>query len=273
MAISLSSLRKQRADMAPRIMIYGEPGRGKTTLASEFPSPVALQLEDGTPAGVNWTGWGRADLPTFDDVLSALAALRDEQHDYSTVVIDSVTELQRMIFAHICAKAGVENMEDVAYGKLYGAAIPEFMKFVRVINELRSAGMASVLIAHAAIQKFQNPEGEAYNRYDVDLYQSEKVNVRGLIMREMDAIFFLKEEISVKKEGNNKFGRAIGEGGSNIFIRPKGRASFEAKNRWGMTQKIKYDIGSGFESIARFFPSGGEEPAPVTSAAQTDQAA
>ena len=51
MAINISQLRRIRATDPPRVLIYGPPGMGKTTLASEWPDPVFLQVEDGTPGG------------------------------------------------------------------------------------------------------------------------------------------------------------------------------------------------------------------------------
>lgn len=69
MALSLASLKKVHADKPPRILIYGPAGIGKTTLASEFPSPVFLQIEDGTPAGVELTSFGKID--TFQQLIVA----------------------------------------------------------------------------------------------------------------------------------------------------------------------------------------------------------
>ena len=48
MAISLSSLKKVRATAAPRIVIYGAEGDGKTSAAASFPNPVFIQTEVGT---------------------------------------------------------------------------------------------------------------------------------------------------------------------------------------------------------------------------------
>ncbi|MFM2005143.1 MAG: hypothetical protein RLZZ09_798, partial [Pseudomonadota bacterium] len=36
MALSINDLKRVRADQPPRILIYGTPGIGKNTLASEF---------------------------------------------------------------------------------------------------------------------------------------------------------------------------------------------------------------------------------------------
>ena len=37
---------------APIILVYGNEGRGKTTLACKAPKPVALLVERGLPKGV-----------------------------------------------------------------------------------------------------------------------------------------------------------------------------------------------------------------------------
>ena len=97
MAIALSDLKKVRADKPPRILIYGPPGIGKTSLSSEFPSNVFLQIEDGTPGGIELDSFGK--LSSFSDCMDALQALYVEDHNFKTIVIDSVTELQKHVFA------------------------------------------------------------------------------------------------------------------------------------------------------------------------------
>ena len=41
------TLRKGKQKIPPRICIYGSHGIGKSTLASEFPSPIFISTEDG----------------------------------------------------------------------------------------------------------------------------------------------------------------------------------------------------------------------------------
>jgi hypothetical protein len=77
-------IEKLKNTAAPIIMIYGEPGRGKTLLASKFPNPVWMAFERGLPVGVS------ADaiegLNTFSSFIRGVTTLRD-RHGVSVVLI------------------------------------------------------------------------------------------------------------------------------------------------------------------------------------------
>lgn len=257
--ISLSNLKRMSADQPPRILVYGSPGIGKTTLASEFPSPIFLQIEDGTPGDVEISGWGRSDLVGFNDVMDAVGSLYSDEHEFKTIVVDSVTELQRLVFAETCARGDEKgnaksNIEDFGYGKGYVYAQRVWQEFLDGVNALRrDRGMAVVLIAHSTVERFDDPETVSYDRYELDLH-SKSV---GMIERDMDAILLLKKPVTVQKEdqGFNKE-RARADGGNSVFIHTSGRPAFIAKNRYGMPDKVLYQRGAGYAELAKYLPGG-----------------
>ena len=98
--ISLANVHESTASLPPRILVHGQEGVGKTSLAAKFPKPVFLQTEDGTPAGLKVSTFGL--LGCYTDVRDALAALGNEPHDFQTIVLDSVDKLEALIWADIC---------------------------------------------------------------------------------------------------------------------------------------------------------------------------
>ena len=261
MAITLESLRRVRATNPPRLLFYGPAGVGKTTLAQEFPDPIFLQTEDGTPGDVELNTFGL--LKSYGEVMEAIGVIYDQNLPFKTVVLDSMTEMQRLIFAETCARGDEkgnqkQNIEDFGYGKGYVYAQRVTQELVEALNLLRrDRNMAIILICHSTVERFDDPESVSYDRYDLDLHNK----IKGMIERDMDGIFLLKHKVSIEKEeqGFNKE-RALAKGGSQVWLHANPKPAFVAKNRYGIKAAI-YTRGKGFEMLAPSFPKFGDEPA------------
>ena len=110
MAINLQAISRNTSIPPPRIMVYGPHGLGKTPFGASAPAPIFILTEDGL---------GRLEVEHFPvaksykDVHEALESLKGE-HDYSTVVIDSLDWLDNLIWEQINTKY---DAKDLAYGK------------------------------------------------------------------------------------------------------------------------------------------------------------
>lgn len=252
MAITLASLRKVRADQPPRLLIYGPEKMGKTTLAAEFPAPVFLQTERGESGDLVLDSFGTLD--TFESVVEAISSLAAEDHQFQTVVLDSVSALQKLVWDKVCRDSNVKSIELAGggYGKGYIEADNLWLQVLDGLNYLRNErGMAVVLVGHSTVTRFDDPETQSYSKYEIDLHK----RARDLLKREVDAILLVKKDVTIKTDDPKKAdSRARGDGGDARWIVSEGKPGFEAGNRYNMPARILFQKGKGFEALAPFFP-------------------
>jgi hypothetical protein len=236
----LQQIQSGKQQMPPRILVYGTEGIGKSTLASQAPKPVFIQTEDGV-AEIECDKFPRAK--TLGDVSAALNALNVEAHDYPTVVIDSLDWLERLIWDTVCREFRVNSIEkaDGGYQRGYIHALNHWRKIIDALDLLReSKGMAIILLAHAKIEKFEDPEALTYDRYSPRLHK----HASALITEWCDAVIFATRKIRTQSEDAG-FGRARtiavglgGEAGGERILRTVGGPACVAKNRYGLPAEL-----------------------------------
>jgi hypothetical protein len=229
-AFNLTSIRRNTALAAPRVLVYGVEGIGKSTFAAGAPSPVFIQTEDGL---------GALQVDHFpiatrvSDVLDAIGSLFSDDHEFKTVVIDSLDWLETLIWRDIEAKY---DAKDLAYGKGAMIAADKWREILDGLTALRNErGMAVVLIAHTEIKRFDSPETEPYDRYQPKL----QARSSALVREWCDAVFFANYKTIVKKDDvgfNKTVARGISTGERMLFTSE--RPAYMAKNRYSLPESI-----------------------------------
>lgn len=250
MAIDLKSLRKVKADKPPIVMLYGPEKMGKTTLAQEFPAPVFIQTEDGASGTLELDSFGL--LETYEQVREAMSSLMTDEHKFKTVVVDSISKLEKLVWAETCARNNWSSIEQAGYGKGYietDYVWAELMDGWRYLRD--GCGMMVVLIGHAVTDRFDDPETQSYSRYAIDLHK----RAMAILTREADAILLVKKDVVIKTEGQKAGqGRARADGGDQRWIYCQGRPAFQAGNRYDMPDKVIFKKGEGYAALAKYFP-------------------
>ena len=213
-------------------MIYGQEGVGKSTFAARAPQAISIQTEDGL---------GQIDCAKFplstsiQEVFDQLNALLNEEHTFGTLAIDSLDWLERLIHDAVCTDYGVKSIEkaDGGYGKGYIHALTYWRKFVSLLDDLRQKrGLAIVLIAHAKIERFEDPENPAYDRYTPRLHKL----AAGLLGEWTDAILFACRRMRV--DATTGKAAPIGADGGERILRTNGSPTCIAKNRFNLPTEL-----------------------------------
>lgn len=231
----LETIQTGRENKPPRIMIYGSEGVGKSTFGASAPGAIFIQTEDGL-GEINCKKFPLAH--TISEVISELTALRDEPHDFQTVVVDSADWLERIIFDEVCREYGVRSIEkaDGGYGKGYTHALTHWRKVINLLQELRDKrNMMVILVAHAKVERFEDPENAAYDRYTPRLHK----HAASLIAEWVDAVLFANKKFRVTKDSNDRsIAAPIGADGGERIIRTVGSPACIAKNRYGLPSEL-----------------------------------
>jgi hypothetical protein len=253
----ISRIEKGKTFKPPRILLVGTEGIGKSTWAASAPKPIFIQTEDGL-GSISCDKFPLSK--TYADVVANLRALVSEKHDYQTIAIDSVDWLERLVFASVCERdpKGARSIETAfgGFAKGYTQALVEWQEILGLLGALREAGMAVILIAHAKIERFEDPENPAYDRYSPRLHKHSQA----LISEWVDAVLFATRRMTIRKEGSGFNERAVaapvGAAGGDRILRTVGGPACFAKNRYDLQPEIPLSWAAFEAGLTDFMKKG-----------------
>ena len=228
MAFDLSSISRSLAKPA-RLIVYGVPGVGKTTLAAGAPSPVFIPVEDGL-VGMDVPSFPKCD--SYDDVRSAMGVLINEAHEFKTVVLDSADVLEPMIWDQVCTEGGKPSIGDFPYGRGYEMALEKWRDLLRGMDILRDKGMTVIVLAHSQIVRFDSPDSDGYDRFTMRLHKKANATLHDWA----DAVLFATHETRVVTASGGDRKRGVSTG--KRVLHTVEQAAWLAKNRFGYEPTI-----------------------------------
>ena len=233
MAFDLASITTETRIRAPRIILLGVEKIGKSTFASGANNPVFIPIKG--EEGIDDIAVPKFPVVReYGDLLSCFGTLYNTNHQHETVVIDSASTLEPIIWLDVCQRNGnVDSIEKVGggYAKGYTEALSRWRQIAESLDALRSErNMASIIVGHVKVKRFDDPCGDSYDTYQFDLND----RASNLLYRWADVILFAKNKIVVKKEevgfGKEKH-RAIDISGGNRFLYTQKNPSYPAGGR------------------------------------------
>lgn len=244
MSIDLSMVTKGKKAKPPRIVLYGVEGIGKSSFAAQAPDAVFISTEDGQD------NIDTSKLPlckSYDEVIEQLDFIHDGEHQFKTVTLDSLDWLEPLIWGKVASDHKVNSIEDIGYAKGYTYALDYWRYILDRLNSIRTKrNMVIILIAHDRIKRFDSPESEPFDRYELKLHDK----AAPLIYEWADAVLFANYRAAIAKTDvgfNKEVKRGIG--GGERYIYTEERPAFKAKNRYNLPSSVPYKKGEGWSAF------------------------
>lgn len=251
------NITRGRRHAAVRGTLYGIEGIGKTTLATQFPSPLVLDTEDGT----NHLDVARASIHDWKTLTLALTELAVNAQGYQTIIIDSADWAERLLIEWLLKTSGKKSIEEFGFGKGYTMLAEHWTRFLASCDVLIGQGVNVVFVAHSSVKRTSPPDQtDGYDRYELKLTKQ----VSPLLREWCDLLLFCSYRTKLV-EGSD--GRLKATGGKDRVMHAEHSAAWDAKNRFALPAEMPMHIGQ-LESIF-----AGPAPAAVGGAQRPAKAA
>ena len=231
----------------PTFLFYGEPGAGKSSAASEFAKPIFV----GNEVPFHLDLGDKVETKSLQDYREPLEFLLKGEHDYKTLVIDSLDGAQDLFRNDSChtGKYVSPNKFAGGYGEFWNQLRKWYVglrtTYIRPLTEK----MTIIFISH---QKRIELEG-------VDKpYQYFQPNLESKLLDEVvnyvDGIFYFMKDNTTKRVGED----IVNKNAYKIYT--NGTKYWMAKNRWDLQEFYQYDkgktIGRIRQAISDYYKGG-----------------
>ena len=255
---------------ALRYLFYGSEGVGKSTLAANSVAPIIFDCEGGS-SQLDVTRYTFRDdnhghVPeSLDEIHAGIEDLRTAEHDFKTLVIDTVSALEALVWDRVCKthsgqkgainKSGktLSSIEDLGYGKGYTCAVDEFRALCHTLDRLRlERGMSIILLGHSITKTFKNPISDDYDRIQLRLHDK----AAGFVKEWCDVVGYCAFEEGVDTMASDDRSRPKGYATGFRFVHLERTAAWDAKTRIPLPSKLEMQVGDSWALFAAAIATG-----------------
>ena len=210
-----------RADF---IMVYGQPGIGKSSFAANAPNPYFIDADNGT-AQIDT----HSNVPeNWNQIFEMIEWFKTQK--YKTLVLDTLDSIEPMAKDFVAAKYKKAKFEDIEdHGKNWNFLEGEFKRLVDALVALRDAGTNVIVLAHAEVKTITDPVAGAYDVSQPKL----QARFSSAFKDKVDCILFANSEVLTKKGDKRGFSDKV------RYLFTEFNPSYVAKNRFGLPDKFE----------------------------------
>lgn len=233
----LNQLSTEESDMRePKGIVYGSVGVGKTIFGLNCFKRILINCENGAA----YTNKGVTEyLRTWPEMLLYLKAIANEEHDYKTLVIDTVDWLLRRVEEHVSSTDGKEKGLEATLNKSHGGygngkqVLQNYVyqQLMPLLDKMVGRGIAVILLAHSSRQNITNPDGITIEKSAPAIHP----HLRDIIVEWCDFVGLAKQE------PENRV----------LFLKETGQ--YMAKNRYGIDDCVLLDYTALREAMKSNF--------------------
>ena len=158
-----------------KMVLYGEPGVGKSVFASKSPKPFFI-CTDGNYEWLEEFGAKPEDhvnVTSWSDAKAIFEKVSTSAFDkYETIVVDLTEDLFKWCEQEYCVRNKIEHLSDLGYGKAYDTTRNEF--FIEICK-LFALDKNVILLMHGIQYTVKDRRGVEHTKYSPSSRISDKV--------------------------------------------------------------------------------------------------
>ncbi len=151
-----------------RMLIYGEPGVGKSFFATKADSPLFLS----TDGNYVYHSKPATTINTMDTFSKAVNEIVSGKHTFKTIVVDLLEDVYRWYRHDLLEKKGIEHEGDLGYGKGWDLIRTTFLSD---IFKLLSTPYDMIFISHSTMITVKDRRGVEHHSFRPSNFLPEKV--------------------------------------------------------------------------------------------------